>query len=215
MVWSNNFQYSTWNPCGARAGVARVPHGNLKCFSYPTGSVRGPCGTRKGAARRPYGHVRELTQPEFAKIPQGHRMWPYVAVRRPTGPVRAPWVDVRFFVQNSTGTTREQPVRGPGVWCDWGISKMRQCYLVLVRFVWSPCITETWCIIENKTQFNKYANYYCFFLFVGLWTCSIFPYPAGSVPDIRIIVTSHDWVSWCLKSPASRLFIHSLFRVTT
>ena len=62
---------------GARAGVVRAPHGNLRCSSYPTGSVRGPCGTHKAAVRRPYGHVRELTQPEFAKIPHGRRMWPY------------------------------------------------------------------------------------------------------------------------------------------
>ena len=46
-----------------RAMPARAPHGNLQCFSYPTGPVRGPCATRKGAIRRPYGHVRKLTQP--------------------------------------------------------------------------------------------------------------------------------------------------------
>ena len=50
-------------PCGARTGIARAPHWNLECFSYPTGPVRGLCGTRKGAIRQPYGHVRELTQP--------------------------------------------------------------------------------------------------------------------------------------------------------
>ena len=70
-------------PCGHRAG----PHGNLQCFSYHTGPVRGPCGTRKGAVRQPYGHVRELTQPESAKLPHGRRIWPY-GVR--TGPLRTP-----------------------------------------------------------------------------------------------------------------------------
>ena len=160
-------------PCGARAGIVRVPHGNLQCFSYPTGPVRGPCGTHKGAVRQPYGHVRELTQPELAKLPHGRHIWPYGArtgplrppqglftgcleslnpyprtglkilnspwtaynaciktlrapygeakfVRRRTGPVRAPWVDVRFLFK----TAREQPVRGPGVWCDWGITSV-------------------------------------------------------------------------------------------
>ena len=29
-----------------------------------------------------------------------------------------------IFVRNSLWTAREQPLRGPGVWCDWGIS----CY---------------------------------------------------------------------------------------
>ena len=162
MVWSNNHQDFIWSPCGARAGV-RAPHGNLRCSSYPTGSVRGPCGTHKAAVRRPYGHVRELTQPEFAKIPHGRRMWPYGPrtgpVRSPHGlfmgclwylnpygarklimhalklygprtgrqnsygatraPYGPPWVDVRFLFK----TAREQPVRDPGVWCDWGNPK--------------------------------------------------------------------------------------------
>ena len=39
-------------PCGAGTGIARAPHWNLECFSYPTGPVRGLCETRKGAIRR-------------------------------------------------------------------------------------------------------------------------------------------------------------------
>ena len=39
-------------------------------------------------------------------------------VRRRMGPMRAPWVDARFLFK----TAREQPVRGPGVWSDWGIT---------------------------------------------------------------------------------------------
>ena len=70
-----------------RAGIVRAPYGNLQCFSYPTGPVRGPCGTRKGAVRRPYGHARDLTQPELAKIPHGRRILPYGSR---TGPVRFP-----------------------------------------------------------------------------------------------------------------------------
>ena len=87
MVWSNNSQDSMGTPCGARTGIVRAQHGNLQCFSYPTGPVRGPCGTRKGAVRQPYGHVRELTQPELAKLPHGRRIWPYGAR---TGLLRAP-----------------------------------------------------------------------------------------------------------------------------
>ena len=41
-------------------------------------------------------------------------------VRRRTGPVRAPWVGVRFLFK----TAREHPARGLGVWFDWGISHM-------------------------------------------------------------------------------------------
>ena len=54
-------------------------------FSYPTGLVRGQCGTHKGAVRYPYGYVRELTQPEFAKIPHGRRMWPCGPLAVPHG----------------------------------------------------------------------------------------------------------------------------------
>ena len=87
MVWLNNSQDSTGTPCGRRADAVRAQHGNLQCFLYPTGPVRGPCATCKGAVRRPYGHVRELTQPKLAKIRHGRRIWPY-GTR--AGPVRAP-----------------------------------------------------------------------------------------------------------------------------
>ena len=60
-------------------------HGILQCFSNPTGLVRGPCWTHKGAVRYLYGYVRESTQPEFAKIPHGHRMWPYGPLAVPHG----------------------------------------------------------------------------------------------------------------------------------
>ena len=86
MVWSNNSQDSMGTLCGAHTGIVQAPHGNLQCFSYPTGPVRGPCGTRKGAVRQPYGHVRELTQPELAKHPRGRRIWLYGAR---TGPLWA------------------------------------------------------------------------------------------------------------------------------
>ena len=65
------------DPCDSRASVVWAPHGSLQYFAYPTGAVRGPCDTRKGAVRHPYGHVKDMTQPEFAKIPHGRRMWPY------------------------------------------------------------------------------------------------------------------------------------------
>ena len=94
MVWLNDSQDSKGTPCdartgthGHRTGIVRAPYGNLQCFSYPTGPVRGPRVTRKGAVRRPYGHVRELTQPQLAKIPHGRHIWPYGAR---TGPLRPP-----------------------------------------------------------------------------------------------------------------------------
>ena len=70
---------AAWHGC-----IVRAPHGNLQCFSYPTGPVRGPCVTHKGAVWRPYGHARELAKP---KIPHGRRLWPCGAR---TGPLRHP-----------------------------------------------------------------------------------------------------------------------------
>ena len=54
-------------------------------FFISYGTRIGPCGTRNGAVRYPYGHVRELTQPEFEKIPHGRRMWPYGPLVVPHG----------------------------------------------------------------------------------------------------------------------------------
>ena len=203
MVWMNNSQDCTGNPCDARTGIVRAPHGNLQCFSYPTaqsldsipflsfcvclhplshstiekllysiymgggaaekteggwyqatvsygtcaGSVRDPQGcrsaplrTRKGIdttrigknlALASYFAVRARYDPRTGCLqylnPYGVRKLimhalklygprtggqnSYVAARG------TPWMDVRF----SFKTAREQPVRGPGVWCDWGI----------------------------------------------------------------------------------------------
>ena len=68
--------------------------GPVRC---PYGGSTGPAqespmflifyGTRAGPARHLYGQVRELTLPEFAKIPHGRRMWPYGAR---AGPLRSP-----------------------------------------------------------------------------------------------------------------------------
>ena len=79
MVWSNNSQVSTWTPCDGRTGVVWGPRGNLQCFPYLTGPVRDQYGARKGAVLHSYGNVRELTQPGFANIPHGRRMWSYGA----------------------------------------------------------------------------------------------------------------------------------------
>ena len=81
MVWSNNSKDYTWTPCGRRTGPA--PESQI--FFISCGIRTGPVRTRKRAVRRSYGHVRELTPPEFAKIPHGRRMWPYGAR---TGPAR-------------------------------------------------------------------------------------------------------------------------------
>ena len=47
------------------------------------------------------------------------------------------------FVQNSPSTAREQPVWGPGVWCDWGITRG---------------VTIHRCIGESYRNCQRYAN---------------------------------------------------------
>ena len=81
-----------WALCGPRTWISNV-------FLYPTGPAWGPCRTRRGAVQHPYGHVRKLTQPEFAKILHGHRMWPYGLLTVPAQAVH------RLF-------TISKPVRG-------------------------------------------------------------------------------------------------------
>ena len=131
-VWSNNSQDSTWTPCDVRTGIVRATHGNLQCFSYPTGPLR----TRKAIdttriwkdpARASYVAVRGLYGPitgcSLYLNPYGARRLimnalklhgDAIFVRRRNGQCGGRTI----FVQNSPGTARA----GPGVWCDWGIS---------------------------------------------------------------------------------------------
>ena len=166
MVWLNNSQDSTGIPCGRSAGAVRAQHGNLQCFSYPTGPVR----ARARPARVPYGALTDTwenwhnqnwqksgtgvvfdrTGP--VRAPYGPRWdvhglftiskpvrgpWAYNACIKLYGPVRGGNIRTKphgaragpvsgrtILVQNRPGTGREQPIRGPGVWCDWGISKV-------------------------------------------------------------------------------------------
>ena len=78
MVWSNNSQDSTGTPCGARTGIVRAPHGNLPCFSYPTGPVRDPQGCRTAAVRTRKG----IDTIRIGKTPARAS---YLAVRAPHG----------------------------------------------------------------------------------------------------------------------------------
>ena len=66
-------------PYGPHAGISNVSH----ILWDPYGVSWAP----QGAVWHPYGHVRQLTQPEFAKIPHGCRIWPYGARM---GPLPAP-----------------------------------------------------------------------------------------------------------------------------
>ena len=71
--------------------------------------------------------------------------------------VRASWVDVRFLFK----TAREQPIRGPGVWCDWGI-KIQKLHT-------SVCIICIICHL-HVTTFPFYANCHVIIYFQVSWT---------------------------------------------
>ena len=92
--------------------------------------MRVPHGSQTGAVWHRYGRPRCLAVPKMLKS----RIW---SCEARAAPIRFPhglftgclWCLNRYgahawtydFFQNSPWTAREQPVRGPGVWCDRGI----------------------------------------------------------------------------------------------
>ena len=108
------------DPQGCRAAPLRTRKGidttvidkNPARASYL--AVRAPQGLFTGCLQyqNPYG-ARELIM-HAVKLhgPRTGRQNSYDAAR-------GPWVDVRFLFK----TAREQPVRCPGVWCDWCITR--------------------------------------------------------------------------------------------
>ena len=133
-------------PCGTRKGAVRHPYGHVReliqpeLTKLPHGRRIWPFGARTGPLWSPH---RLFTGYLGSENPYGARKLIMHAlktagparegkfVRRRTGPVRAPWVDVRFLFK----TAREQPVRGPGVWCDWGIIEK---HVRVVTSSWIP-----------------------------------------------------------------------------
>ena len=117
-------------PCGTRKGVARLSYGHVRelvfvtrickiphgrciwAYGACTDPLRSPHGLFKGClrSRNPYG-ARKL------KMSALKLCGPRTGRQKSYGDARNSWMDVRFLFQ----TAREQPVRGPGVWCDWGI----------------------------------------------------------------------------------------------
>ena len=76
-----------WTPHGPRVMPVRAWYGPRTGISNVFHILRCPCGTRNGAIPHLYIHLRQLTQPEFIKILQGHFLWPY---RAHTGPLQLP-----------------------------------------------------------------------------------------------------------------------------
>ena len=107
-----------------RVWPARVPWHNHNWQKSRTGVVSWPYGARTGPLRSPHG-LFTISKPVWdpsvynaciktLQAPYGEAKF----ILHRTGPVRAPWVDVQFLFK----TAREQPIRAPGVWCDWGIN---------------------------------------------------------------------------------------------
>ena len=65
-----------------RTGIARAPQGNLQCFSYPTGPVRGPLRDPQGCRTTPLWTRKGIDTTKIDKNPA--RAW-YLAVRGPYG----------------------------------------------------------------------------------------------------------------------------------
>ena len=84
-------------PYGARTDPLRSPHGLF------TGCLR---SLNPHRARKLYG-------------PRTGRHNSYASHRARAGPVSGRTI----FVQNNPRAGREQLLRGPGVWCDWGIKQ--------------------------------------------------------------------------------------------
>ena len=80
MVWLNNSQDSMGTRCDVHTGIVRGPHGNLQCFSYPTGPVRDPQGYRTA-------HLRTRKGIDTTIIGKNPARASYLAVRGPYGPL--------------------------------------------------------------------------------------------------------------------------------
>ena len=114
------------DPQGCRTAALRIRKGidTTRIVKTPARAsylaVRAPQGLFTGCLQylNPYG-VRKLII---------HALKLYGPVRggkirtAPHGARAGPVSGRTIFVQISPGTAREQPARGPGVWCDWGIT---------------------------------------------------------------------------------------------
>ena len=122
-----------WDPQGCRAATLRTRKGNdtTRIGKTParasylavrarTDPLRAPQGLFTGSLQylNPYGARKLIIHALKLYGPRTGRQNSYGAARGRSGPVSGRTI----FVQISLGTAREQPERGPGVWCDWGIT---------------------------------------------------------------------------------------------
>ena len=133
-----------------------------------TGPLRSPHGLFKGCLgfQNPYG-ARKLYFNACIKTPRA----PY---RQNSYGARADPVSGRMiFVQNSLGTAREQPVRGPGVWCDWWHKITRIVHPVY-----------TWCDVMDDLTFEDHVEHrYMYISELGWDTDSAFGFTKLVIAD--------------------------------
>ena len=111
-IWQKSRTGDVFGSTGAHMGPLRSPHGLF------TGCLRSlnPCGARKLIMHALYLYgprTERYNSYGAALVPRGSREWMY-------------------------GFCSKQPVRGSGVWCDWGISEHR------TRTAWCPTRYGDW-----------------------------------------------------------------------
>ena len=123
-------QWCRTAPLWARKGIdTTITCKNPARASYV--ALRGRHGPRTGPARAPHGLFTgclSSLNPYGARKLIMHALklyGPRTGGQNSYGAARAPWVDVRFWFK----TAREQPVRGPGVWCASGISQQLSWFI--------------------------------------------------------------------------------------
>ena len=151
-------------PCGTRKGAVRQPYGHVRELTQPElaklphGRRIWPYGARTGPLRAPQGLFTGCLQslnPYVARklIKYALKLYgPRTGRKNLYGAARGPWVDVWFLFK----TAREQPVRGPGVWCDWGITGVlttcatRPSAIIIIDFVSICEWRDIWYLLRIK-----------------------------------------------------------------
>ena len=113
-------------PCGTHKGAVRQPYGHVRKLTQrelsklPHGHRIWPYGARMQTPQGLFTGSLQYLNPYGARKLIMHALklyGPRTGRQNSYGAALGPCVDVRFLFK----TAREQPVRGPGVLCDWGI----------------------------------------------------------------------------------------------
>ena len=132
------------DPCGTRKGTVRHPYGHVRELMQPELTKIPhrrriwPHGLFSGCLgyQNPYGARKLIMHALKLYGPHTGRQNSYGATRGPCGPRE--WT--YDFSSKQSGNSPGTAVRGPGVWCDWGITVQTAfvascCGVVLVYFI--------------------------------------------------------------------------------